>query len=162
MKELQPKDHQVTENLATEDQSSKLLTGSVFAQTTQFIADVAAVELAKLLTITDWQSRYRIIMQLGKQLPGLDPADKCEQHLVNGCESAAWLLIHQEPLQFAFESEARVVKGIVALVLASWQQQNRQANFLQLWQQLNLGAELSPSRNNGVLAVLTLMQQAQD
>jgi cysteine desulfuration protein SufE len=162
MKELQPKEHQVTENRANDGQSSKLQTARIFDQTTQFIADVAAIELAKLLKMTDWQSRYRIIMQLGKQLPGLDLADKCEQHLVNGCESAAWLLIHKAPLQFAFDSEARVVKGIVALVLASWHQQNRQANFLQLWQQLNLGAELSPSRNNGVWAVLTLMQQAQD
>jgi len=134
---------------------------NTFVQTKQFIADVAMIELEKLAKMTDWQSRYRIIMQLGKQLPGLALSDKCEHNLVSGCESAAWLLIHKAPLQFAFESEARVVKGIVALVLASWYQQNQQANFLQLWQQLNLGAELSPSRNNGVLAVLTLMQQAQ-
>jgi len=134
---------------------------NTFVQTKQFIADVAMIELEKLAKMTDWQSRYRIIMQLGKQLPGLVLSDKCEHNLVSGCESAAWLLIHKAPLQFAFESEARVVKGIVALVLASWYQQNQQANFLQLWQQLNLGAELSPSRNNGVLAVLTLMQQAQ-
>jgi cysteine desulfuration protein SufE len=134
---------------------------NTFVQTKQFIADVAMIELEKLAKMTDWQSRYRIIMQLGKQLPGLALSDKCEHNLVSGCESTAWLLIHKAPLQFAFESEARVVKGIVALVLASWYQQNQQANFLQLWQQLNLGAELSPSRNNGVLAVLTLMQQAQ-
>jgi sulfur transfer protein SufE len=135
---------------------------SVFDQTRQFIVDVAMFELPKLATSTNWQSRYRIIMHLGKQLPGLELVDKCEQNLVSGCESAAWLRINKAPLQFAFASEARVVKGIVALVLADWYRQNQQANFLQLWQQLNIGAELSPSRNNGVLAVLTLMQQAQD
>ena len=51
----------------------------------------------KLSKAVDWQSKYRIIMQLGKQLPALASVDKTEQHLVSGCESAAWLLINSKP-----------------------------------------------------------------
>lgn len=138
-----------------------VLSQLAFRQTEQFIQDIAITELAKFRKATDWQSKYRIIMQLGKQLPALASEDKSEQTLVRGCESAAWLLLNTKPLQFAFDSEARVVKGIISLVLASWYQQDKNSDFLQLWQQLGLGAELSPSRNNGVFAVLSLMQQAQ-
>lgn len=137
------------------------LSQMAFQQTERFVHDIAIAELEKLSKAVDWQSKYRIIMQLGKQFPALASVDKTEQHLVSGCESAAWLLINSKPNQFAFDSDARVVKGIISLVLASWYQQGKTADFLQLWQQLGLGAELSASRNNGIFAVLSLMQQAQ-
>lgn len=140
---------------------SEQIQQNAFQQTERFIQDIAITELEKLSKVTDWQAKYRIIMQLGKQLPALTSVDKTEQNLVRGCESAAWLCIHREPLRFAFDSEARVVKGLISLVLASWYQHAKNADFLLLWQQLGLGAELSPSRNNGVFAVLSLMHQAQ-
>lgn len=130
-----------------------------FITTELFIKETAATELAKFRLQRDWQSKYRIIMQLGKQLPMLPAELKTAQTLVQGCESAAWLQIQTAPLAFAFDSEARVVKGIIALVLAVWYA-HPQLPILDCWLQLNLGAELSTSRNNGVASVLKLMQHA--
>lgn len=130
-----------------------------FITTELFIKETAAIELAKFGLQSDWQSKYRIIMQLGKLLPQLPAELKTAQTLVQGCESAAWLQIQTAPLAFAFDSEARVVKGIIALVLAVWYA-HPQLPILDCWLQLNLGAELSTSRNNGVASVLKLMQHA--
>lgn len=133
-----------------------------FMSTELFIKDIASAELAKFRLQRDWQSKYRIIMQLGKQLPMLPAELKTEESLVQGCESAAWLQVQVSPLAFAFDSEARVVKGIIALVLAVWFEHEQKSALTDCWLQLNLGAELSTSRNNGVAAVLRLMQQAMD
>lgn len=125
----------------------------------QFIAEHARSKLEIFTQSHDWQSKYRVIMQLGKLQPALDAAQKTEQHLVAGCESAAWLLLGNTADAVVFDSDARVVKGIIALVLAMHLQQG--GDVIAIWQQLGLQAELSPSRNNGVFAVLQKLQSHQ-
>lgn len=113
----------------------------------------------------DWQQKYRLLMQLGKTLPPLPDALKRDELLVAGCESAAWLC-HQ--LQdgrhyWGFDSEARIIKGVITALLSQLNGLAREdltgLDLEALYQQLGLAQGLSPSRNNGVAAVIRQLQQ---
>ena len=69
---------------------------------------------------TSWESRYRAIMLLGKKLPLLDDKLKLDSSLVQGCESKVWLnyIWQEEHLHLAASSDAKIVKGLVTIVLA--------------------------------------------
>ncbi len=113
----------------------------------------------------DWQQKYRLLMQLGKTLPPLPDALKRDELLVAGCESAAWLC-HQ--LQdgrhyWGFDSEARIIKGVITALLSQLNGLAREdltgLDLEALYQQLGLAQGLSPSRNNGVAAVIRQIKQ---
>ncbi len=113
----------------------------------------------------DWQQKYRLLMQLGKTLPSLPDALKRDELLVAGCESAAWLC-HQ--LQdgrhyWGFDSEARIIRGVITALLSQLNGLAREdltgLDLEALYQQLGLAQGLSPSRNNGVAAVIRQLQQ---
>jgi len=113
----------------------------------------------------DWQQKYRLLMQLGKALPPLPDTLKRDELLVAGCESAAWLC-HQ--LQdgrhyWGFDSEARIIKGVITALLSQLNGLAREdltgLDLEALYQQLGLAQGLSPSRNNGVAAVIRQLQQ---
>lgn len=113
----------------------------------------------------DWQQKYRLLMQLGKALPPLPDSVKRDELLVAGCESAAWLCHQQLAGQhyWSFDSEARIIKGVVAALLSQLngqtQQQLQAMDLEALYQQLGLAQGLSQSRNNGVAAVIRRLQQ---
>ena len=107
----------------------------------------------------NWQERYRQIMLLGKTLPKLSEEFRIEQAQVRGCESNAWLY-HSEiegKHYYLADSDARIVKGLVALLLAACQGQSSEdiANFdiEGYFDQLGLTGQLSPSRTNGLFAL---------
>lgn len=107
-----------------------------------------------------WDKQYRLIIQLGKKLPMLDEADKIERNQVKGCESLAWCLIEQKEGRFylKMDSDTRVVKGLMMILLIIYQGKNSQQisdiNIEQLFEQLSLLNHLSPSRTNGLLAIV--------
>ena len=113
----------------------------------------------------DWQQKYRLLMQLGKALPPLPDALKRDELLVAGCESAAWLCHQQQDGRhyWGFDSDARIIKGVIAALLSQLnglsQVQLRDVEFEALYQQLGLAQGLSPSRNNGVAAVIRQIKQ---
>ncbi len=113
----------------------------------------------------DWQQKYRLLMQLGKALPPLPDALKRDELLVAGCESTAWLCHQQQDGQhyWGFDSDARIIKGVIAALLSQLnglsQVQLRDVEFEALYQQLGLAQGLSPSRNNGVAAVIRQIKQ---
>lgn len=131
----------------------------------EFIQGQAGV-YAEICQSRDWQQKYRMLMQLGKALPPLPDALKRDELLVAGCESAAWLCHLQQDGRhyWGFDSDARIIKGVITTLLS--QLNGLQADELQamdihaLYQQLGLAQGLSPSRSNGVAAVLLRMQQA--
>ena len=113
----------------------------------------------------DWQYKYRLLMLAGKALPALPSHIKRDELLINGCESAAWL-VHQsdgELHYWAFDSDARIIKGVVLALLSQLNGHSRQVLLTVdpkiLYQQLGLQQGLSPSRANGVQAVLTTISQ---
>jgi sulfur transfer protein SufE len=113
-----------------------------------------------------WDKQYRLIIQLGKKLPVLDEADKIEINQVKGCESLAWCIIEQNNnvLHFKMDSDTRVVKGLMMILLIIFQHKSREQvaeiDIHNLFEQLGLLNHLSPSRANGLLAIVDKIKQA--
>lgn len=112
-----------------------------------------------------WEQRARLLMQWGERLPAVADDEKTEEHLVDGCESKVWLLadLEQDRWLFRAASDARLIRGLVALLLArvnglsAAELQNVDLN--DWFNQLSLSRQLSPSRSNGLNAVLQRMRQ---
>jgi cysteine desulfuration protein SufE len=131
------------------------------------VCDSLFIELPKEITngislikqANNWQDKYRQLMLLGKHLPSLPLALRLEAAQVKGCESQAWL--YHKAIQgqhfYLADSEARIVKGLIALLLATAQGQSNehiQAFDIQAYfEDLGLSGQLSPSRTNGLLAL---------
>ncbi|MEE4663143.1 SufE family protein [Pseudomonas alliivorans] len=111
-----------------------------------------------------WEQRARLLMQWGDRLPPLSDDEKSDEHLVHGCESKVWLTseVSAGHWQFRASSDARLIRGLVALLLArvnGLSAEELQAVDLPDWfSQLGLSRQLSPSRSNGLNAVLQKMQ----
>lgn len=117
-------------------------------------------------TAAGWQQKYRQIMLLGKQLPVMPEVLKVDDALVKGCESKVWLYIdfdHTEnSLVLAGDSDTRIVKGLLALILALYNgltpEQAAQINAYDEFERLGLISHLSPSRGNGIKAMVDKIQ----
>lgn len=124
----------------------------------------AATALEAFQAVGSWEQRARLLMQWGERLPALQAEDKVDANLVQGCESLVWLVgqLHDGHWQFAASSDARLIRGLVALLLArvnGLSAVELQAVDLPGWfDQLGLARQLSPSRSNGLNAVLQRMQ----
>ena len=107
-----------------------------------------------------WDKQYRLLIQLGKKLPVLSEVEKTEANKVEGCESLAWLVIEKqdEHYYFKMDSDTRVVKGLMMILLIIFQgksvQQIAMIDINAIFTQLGLLNHLSPSRANGLLAIV--------
>lgn len=112
-----------------------------------------------------WEQRARLLMHWGERLPALADAEKTDEHLVDGCESKVWLLadFNDGHWRFRAASDARLIRGLVALLLArvnGLSAVELQSVDLNDWfTRLGLSRQLSPSRSNGLNAVLQRMRQ---
>ncbi|MBU6956419.1 SufE family protein [Pseudomonas sp. CVAP len=112
-----------------------------------------------------WEQRARLLMQWGERLPALSDADKTEANRVHGCESQVWLVgaLQDGHWQFAASSDARLIRGLVALLLARVNgltaAELQQVDLPDWFNQLGLSRQLSSSRSNGLNAVLQQMRE---
>ena len=110
-------------------------------------------------SFTDWMDKYHLLIDLGNELEPLDEKYKTESNLIDGCQSRVWLqadLIDGKMVLQA-ESDALIVKGIVALlirVLSGHSPQEVLHADLYFIEQIGLKEHLSPTRSNGLLAML--------
>ena len=110
-------------------------------------------------SFTDWMDKYQLLIDLGNELEPLDEKYKTESNLIDGCQSRVWLqadLIDGKMVLQA-ESDALIVKGIVALlirVLSGHSPQEVLHADLYFIEQIGLKEHLSPTRGNGLLAML--------
>ncbi|SDY86611.1 SufE family protein [Pseudomonas sp. NFIX28] len=127
-----------------------------------------AEALAALESFQDapgWEQRARLLMQWGERLAPLAEADKVEANRVHGCESQVWLVgtLQDGHWQFAASSDARLIRGLVALLLARVNglsaEELQRVDLPDWFNQLGLSRQLSPSRSNGLNAVLQRMRQ---
>ncbi|WP_429173249.1 SufE family protein [Aeromonas rivipollensis] len=115
-----------------------------------------------------WENQYRLIIQLGKLLPVLPAEWQTEEHRLKGCESQAWLKAECSEdgcWHFACDSDARIVRGLIVIVLAALNHQSAEAiqafDMDGYFTELGLEKHLSPSRGNGLRAiVLAIREQA--
>lgn len=114
---------------------------------------------------TSWEARARLLMQWGERLAPLSDAERSEANRVDGCESLVWLVgEHRDGhWQFRAACDARLLRGLLAVLLARVEGlDGAQLNTLDLaawFTQLGLSRQLSPSRSNGLNAVLQRMRE---
>ena len=112
----------------------------------------------------DWMDRYQLLIDLGNEQQPLPEADKNEQNLIEGCQSRVWLVADLTPdglVHFRAESDALIVKGIVTLlirVLSDHTPQEILDADLYFIDRIGLRDHLSPTRSNGLLAMLKQMK----
>lgn len=111
----------------------------------------------------DWMDRYQLLIDLGSSQPKLDDKYKTEQNLIDGCQSRVWLQADMKDglLHFQAESDALIVRGIVALlvrVLSDHTPEEILSADLYFIESIGLREHLSPTRSNGLLSMLRQMK----
>lgn len=107
-----------------------------------------------------WEDKYRQVIKWGKMLPMMDDSFKTEQVMVAGCESQVWLISKQSQNVWYFQadSDARIVRGLIALVMAAFNgktsQEIQQFDVEDYFEKIGLISHLSPSRGNGLYAIV--------
>ncbi|KQN51451.1 Fe-S metabolism protein SufE [Pseudomonas sp. Leaf48] len=125
----------------------------------------AVTALETFQAAAGWEQRARLLMQWGERLPALSAEDMCEANRVHGCESQVWLVgqLRDGRWQFNANSDARLIRGLVALLLARVNglsvAELQQVDLPDWFNQLGLGRQLSQSRSNGLNAVLKRMTE---
>ncbi|MDX3775187.1 SufE family protein [Chromatiaceae bacterium AAb-1] len=139
----------------------------LLAETKPALEDIRLYELPALNRATDWQSKYRILMELGKKLPAIPEKMKQQELLVKGCETRAWLLhYHDNAVDqhfFVLDSDARIVKGLMAIMLSlvngMTTAELKLFDLHSSFDQLNLKPYLSQSRGNGLNAMINRIKR---
>lgn len=113
--------------------------------------------------IDDWMDRYGYIIDLGNQLPAIDEKLKTPDRLIEGCQSRVWLNAenHDGKVHFTADSDAIIVKGIISLlisVLSDHTPDEILAADLKFIDAIGLSEHLSPTRANGLLAMVKQMR----
>lgn len=108
---------------------------------------------------SDWMDKYQLLIDLGNEQEPLDPQYKTEQNLIDGCQSRVWLQadLIDGKVVFQAESDALIVKGIIALLIkvVSGHTPDEILNTdLYFIDKIGLTEHLSPTRSNGLLAML--------
>ena len=111
----------------------------------------------------DWMDKYQLLIDLGNEQEPLDEKYKTEQNLIDGCQSRVWLVADYADgvIHFKAESDALIVKGIVALlirVLSDHTPQEILDADLYFIEEIGLKEHLSPTRSNGLVAMVKQMR----
>jgi len=111
----------------------------------------------------DWMDKYAYLIEIGNEMTPIDAKYKVENNLIRGCQSRVWL--HQEftegKIKFEAESDALIVKGLVALLLRIYSDRTpkeileSEPRFID---EIGLRQHLSPTRSNGLLAMVKQMK----
>ena len=114
--------------------------------------------------VDDWMDRYSMIIDLGNQLPAIDERYRTPDHLIEGCQSRVWVnaeLTSEGKVHYTADSDAIIVKGIISLLVKVLDGQtpddilNADLHFIN---DIGLSEHLSPTRSNGLLAMLKQMK----
>ena len=119
--------------------------------------------------LDEWDDRYRYLIELGRMLPPLPDAARTEANKVQGCASQVWLATSTRPdgkggpvLNFIGDSDAHIVRGLIAILLALYS--GKPAQFIlnndavALFEKLGLREHLTPQRSNGFRSMVERMR----
>ena len=114
----------------------------------------------------DWESRFGYLIDLGKELPPLAPADQCEENRVHGCRAQVWLKFVPESdgrITIAADSDAFIVKGLISVLLAVYSGKTAEGILAIDGEaelgRLDLATHLSPTRKNGLFAMVQRVRE---
>ena len=127
------------------------------------INDIQDEIIEEFSELDDWMDKYQLLIDLGNGQEPLPEQYKTEQNLIDGCQSRVWLQADYVDgiLNFRAESDALIVKGIVSLlirVLSGHTPQEILSADLYFIGQIGLKEHLSPTRSNGLLAMIRQIQ----
>jgi cysteine desulfuration protein SufE len=132
---------------------------------TQFGIDVTTNDIVETLDFFDsWEERYKYIIDLGKELPHMAEELHTEGRLVRGCQSQVWLAEEYRDgrLYFQADSDAFIVKGLLAVVLAAFNGKTpaeiQSVDIANYFTQLDLLQHLSSTRGNGLKSMVKRIQ----
>lgn len=111
----------------------------------------------------DWMEKYEHIIELGKELPIIDDQWKKDENLIKGCQSQVWLHAEEKDglIYFTADSDAIITKGLVSLmvsVLSEHSAKEIAESEIYFIDEIGLKSHLSPTRSNGLLAMLRQMK----
>ena len=111
----------------------------------------------------DWMDKYQLLIDLGNEQAPLDEKYKTESNLIDGCQSRVWLQCDYSDglLHFTAESDALIVKGIISLLIRVLSDHTPQEIIdadLYFIDKIGLKEHLSPTRSNGLLAMMKQMK----
>lgn len=118
--------------------------------------------------LEDWEDRMRYVIELGKALPDLPEAEKTAENKVQGCASQVWLSVSAgegaDPVMtFAGDSDAFIVRGLVAIVLQAYSGKKASEvvafDALDLFRQLGLLEHLTAQRANGLRSMIQRIRE---
>jgi cysteine desulfuration protein SufE len=109
--------------------------------------------------LEEWLDRYQLIIDYGKELPPMAESDKVDKNLIDGCQSKVWFTcrVEEGKIYFSGDSDAILVKGIVGLLLQVLSGHTPQEIIdadLYFIDRIGLREHLSPTRSNGIVAML--------
>lgn len=141
--------------------------GKDTAPANPFGASITSEDIVDTLGFFDsWEDRYRYIIDLGKELPPLPDAMHTEDRLVRGCQSKVWMDVGEREgrLELAVDSDAFIVKGLLGVVLAAYNKRTPEEilafDIDDYFEQLDLLRHLSPTRGNGLRAMVGRIREA--
>ena len=112
----------------------------------------------------DWEDRYRYVIDLGKKLPAMPAEEMIEENKVRGCMSQVWLVSEldrgtsPEVVRFRADSDAFIVKGLIAILMELYQGQTParilELDALDVMARIGLDQHLSPNRRNGLVSMI--------
>lgn len=128
------------------------------------IEDIQQDIIEEFSDYDDWMDRYQLLIDLGQEQAPLPEQYKTESNLIDGCQSRVWLqadLTDEGKIHFQAESDALIVKGIVALLIRVLDNHTPDEILeadLHFIEDIGLREHLSPTRSNGLLAMLKQMK----
>ncbi|MCP1673651.1 cysteine desulfuration protein SufE [Natronocella acetinitrilica] len=121
--------------------------------------------------LDNWEDRYRLLIDMGRELPEFPEEARIEENRVEGCTSNVWLVHDTEDgaaprIRFQADSDAFIVKGLIAVILMAYSgrtpEEIRQTDIEALFTKLGLEQQLTPNRRNGFFAMVERIHEIAD
>lgn len=119
---------------------------------------------ADFTLLDDWEDRYRYVIELGRELPPLEPAARTDANKVRGCASQVWLAVTPQraqggtKLHYDGDSDALIVRGLIAILLAIVNDRTPAeilaTDVKAVFGELGLAENLTPQRSNGLASMI--------
>ncbi len=112
----------------------------------------------------DWEERYKYLIDLGEEMPKMQAVLQTQERLVKGCQSNVWIDVQASAgkLSFVVDSDAIIVRGLLALVMAAYNHKTASEilafDIQEYFRKLDLEQHISPTRGNGLRAIVAKIQ----
>lgn len=137
----------------------------MFMQNNEVVKDIIQNQIIEDFSVFDqWLDKYNYLIELSSELPEIAPEHKTDTYLIQGCQSRVWIdaqLSNDGKISFTADSDAIITKGIISLLIKVYNNLTPQEVLdkeLYFIDEIGLSANLSPTRANGLLAMIKQMK----